>query len=95
AVGFELLVSAGGTASIIHGVATATVSGNELLDLSVDPHAPGFLDAWRPVWSHDLASSARAFSVQASREGGCYETLLVDRGRSTAYYAPTSRCGLR
>jgi hypothetical protein len=92
AVGFELLVATGGTASIIHGVATATVSTTSMLDLSVDRDAPGFLDALRPVWSHDLDSSARAFQVQASRDGGCYETLLVDRGRSTAYTSPGSRC---
>lgn len=92
AVGFELLVASGGTPSIIHGVATASVSTTSTLDLSVDPDAPGFLDAWRPVWSHDLDSSARAFQVLASRDGGCYETQLVDRGRSTAYTSPTSRC---
>jgi len=92
AVGYELLVSAGGTPSIVHGFATATVSGSSTLDLAVDRDAPEFLDAWRPAWSHDLASSARAFQVQASRDGNCYETELLDRGRSTAYTGLASRC---
>jgi hypothetical protein len=92
AVGYELLVANSGIPSLIHGVATATVSGDSTLDLSVDGDAPGFLDAWRPLWSHDLASSSRAFQLAASRDGACYETLLVDRGRSTSYTAPGSRC---
>ena len=94
AVGYQLLVANPGNRSIVHGFATATVATTRTLDLSVDRDAPGFLDAWRPLWSRDLDSSARTFEVAASRDCDCYETLLIDRGRTTAFTSPRSRCAL-
>jgi hypothetical protein len=93
AVDYELLVTANGTSSVIHGIATQSVA-NETLDLSVDREAPGFLDAWRPAWSTDLDSSSRTFQTAALRDGACYETQVFDRGRATASFGLSSRCGV-
>ncbi|MEP6862372.1 MAG: hypothetical protein ABJE66_17235 [Deltaproteobacteria bacterium] len=93
AVGYELLVTANGASSLIHGVATKSVV-NHTLDLSVDRDAPGFLDGWRPTWSTDLESSTRTFKVAALRDGACYETQLFDRGRETATIGLGSRCAV-
>jgi hypothetical protein len=91
AVGYELTVTANGDASVIHGFTTKDVA-YETLDLAVDRDAPGFLDAWRPIWSTDLDSSTRSFQVAALRDGNCYETQLLDRGRETAVLQLGSRC---
>jgi hypothetical protein len=93
AVSYELTVTANGDASVIHGVTTQHVAF-EKLDLAIDRDAPGFLDAWRPTWSTDLESSTRSFQVAALRDGNCYETQLLDRGRETAVLQLGSRCAL-
>lgn len=94
AVGYQLLVTNPGTASVVHGFTTASAALTKTLDLSIDRDAPGFLDVWRPLWSRDLDSSARAFQVAASRDGDCYETQVIDRGRTTAYTGFATRCTL-